>query len=86
MDTAFVAPLPRPGLAGLHPGNFALVMATGILSLGFGLLGHASLANALFAIGLAAWMKVRAPGDTMVYRLQRRMPLPDYERQFGKLP
>lgn len=56
MDTAFVAPLPRPGLAGLHPGNFALVMATGILSLGFGLLGHASLANALFAIGLAAWM------------------------------
>jgi len=37
-------------------------------------------------IGLAAWMKVRAPGDTMVYRLQRRMPLPDYERQFGKLP
>jgi hypothetical protein len=37
-------------------------------------------------IGLAAWMKVRAPGDTLVYRLQRRMPLPDYERQFGKLP
>lgn len=37
-------------------------------------------------IGLAAWMKVRAPGDTMVYRLERRMTLADYERQFGPLP
>ncbi len=39
----------------LHPGNFALVMASGILSIGLQTLGHDSLADAMGAFALAAW-------------------------------
>jgi tellurite resistance protein TehA-like permease len=46
-----------PGLSlqALHPGNFALVMATGILSIGFDTLGFGWMAQALSVIALAAW-------------------------------
>lgn len=40
----------------LHPGNFALVMATGILSLGFKTLGVAPLSAALEGVALLAWL------------------------------
>ena len=41
MSTA-VLPVPDPTLSlqALHPGNFALVMASGIISIGFTMLGH----------------------------------------------
>lgn len=42
-------------LQALHPNNFALVMATGIISIGFTLLGYDPLAEALYALALAAW-------------------------------
>lgn len=43
-------------LQSLHPGNFALVMATGILSAGFTAHGYQSLGEGLFAIALMAWI------------------------------
>lgn len=46
----------RPGLAGLHPGNFAFVMATGILSLAFQQLGTPWLAEGLAAVAIASWL------------------------------
>lgn len=44
------------GLRHLHPGNFALVMASGILSVGLQTLGHPGLADAMGAFALAAWL------------------------------
>src|SRR4051812_40866217 len=47
------APAPAPsGLAGMHPAYFALVMATGIVSLACELAGLHPLAVALFALNL----------------------------------
>ena len=43
-------------LQGMHPGNFALVMATGILSLGFRTLGIAALAEMLAVLAVLAWI------------------------------
>lgn len=40
----------------LHPGNFALVMASGILSIGMGLLGNGLMADVLFVFTLCAWL------------------------------
>ena len=45
-------------LEGLPPSNFALVMATGIMSFAFDLTGQALLAQALFGITLFAWVRV----------------------------
>ena len=46
-------PVPPPaGLAGMHPAYFALVMATGIVSLASELLGLHAIALALFALNL----------------------------------
>ena len=39
----------------MHPGNFALVMASGILSLGFRTLGMATMADVMAAAALGAW-------------------------------
>lgn len=40
----------------LHPGNFALVMASGILSIGLTLLGNGGIADVLFVFTLCAWL------------------------------
>ncbi|MBH9552083.1 tellurite resistance/C4-dicarboxylate transporter family protein [Inhella gelatinilytica] len=45
----------RPSLRALHPGNFAFVMASGILALGFNGLGFGRLGAALGVIAVAAW-------------------------------
>jgi tellurite resistance protein TehA-like permease len=61
MPTDAIAPgpaapvAPEPALAGLHPAYFALVMATGIVSIACHLLGLAPLARALFVINLIAY-------------------------------
>lgn len=36
-------------------------------------------------IGLAAWQKVQAPGDTVAYYLQQRLTLKEFTTQFGIL-
>jgi tellurite resistance protein TehA-like permease len=46
------SPPPPTGLAGMHPAYFALVMATGIVSLASELLGLHAIAVALFALNL----------------------------------
>ena len=46
-------PAPPAGLAGMHPAYFALVMATGIVSLACELVGLHALAVALFVLNLA---------------------------------
>ncbi len=46
------SPPPPAGLAGMHPAYFALVMATGIVSLASELLGLHAIAVALFALNL----------------------------------
>ena len=40
----------------MHPGNFALVMATGILSLGFRTLGVGTLGDVLAVLAVLAWI------------------------------
>ena len=49
-----------PGLQALHPGNFALVMATGIVSIGFTLLGWPLLADLMALLALGAWLLLLA--------------------------
>src|SRR5262245_50593129 len=46
---------PLGGLAGLHPAYFALVMATGIVSLACHLLGLPTVARVLLAANLVAY-------------------------------
>ena len=58
-------PSPRPdrpnlSLQALHPGNFALVMATGIISIGLASLGFDLLDDALFVVALGAWLTLVA--------------------------
>lgn len=56
--------LPSPegalSLRTLHPGNFAFVMGTGIVSLGFRILGMGLLADALAVVALLAWIVLLA--------------------------
>ena len=47
---------PTPGLQGLHPGNFALVMASGIVAIGFRTLDFAALAELLATFAIGAWL------------------------------
>jgi len=49
------APSPPVGLAGMHPAYFALVMATGIVSIACDLFGLRTLAVALFVLNLACY-------------------------------
>jgi len=51
--TAPSPPQPAAGLAGMHPAYFALVMATGIVSLACELLGMHAIAVGLFVLNLA---------------------------------
>jgi len=44
----------------LHPGNFALVMASGILSIGLQTLGHETLSGAMGAFAMAVWVLLLA--------------------------
>lgn len=48
-------PSPNPGLRRLHPAYFALVMATGIVSIACELKGWGSLARALFFVNVPAY-------------------------------
>ncbi len=43
-------------LQALHPGNFALVMASGIISIGFGYMQQAWLSDALCVFAITAWL------------------------------
>lgn len=45
----------QPSLQSLHPGNFALVMSTGIISIGLSALHFDLLAKVFQVIALAAW-------------------------------
>lgn len=49
-------PPPQLTLQALHPGNFAMVMASGIISIGFKTLHFEWLAEALYAFALCAWL------------------------------
>lgn len=51
---------PRLSLQALHPGNFAMVMASGIISIGFKTLGFKPLAEALYVFALCAWIALFA--------------------------
>ncbi|MCC6155561.1 MAG: tellurite resistance/C4-dicarboxylate transporter family protein [Candidatus Hydrogenedentes bacterium] len=44
VETATAIPQPKPGLASMHPAYFAMVMATGIVSVGSNMQGHHKLA------------------------------------------
>ena len=46
---------PLQWLETLSPSNFAMVMATGIMSFAFDLTGHTRLADGLFGLTLLAW-------------------------------
>lgn len=52
--------VPPPSLVNLHPGNFALVMASGILSIGFDALHHPRWSDAMAAFAVAAWVLLLA--------------------------
>lgn len=60
LDEARVDALPsgllQRGLATLDPGYFALVMATGIVAIGAGLIGHPTLSRAILGITVAAFV------------------------------
>lgn len=47
---------PLLGVQYLHPGNFALVMASGIISIGLGLLGNRALADIMSIFAVCAWL------------------------------
>ena len=48
------APPARLTLETLHPGNFAMVMASGIIAIGFGTLRFDLIADALYVFALCA--------------------------------
>lgn len=54
------APSNKLTLGALHPGNFAMVMASGIISIGFSTLGFATLGEALYLYALGAWLVLLA--------------------------
>ena len=75
-------PMHTLSLQGMHPGNFALVMATGILSMGFRTLGITALADMLavlavlfwfLLLGLSALRLLRHPAAVRVDLLNPRM-------------
>jgi tellurite resistance protein TehA-like permease len=64
---------PAGGLAGLHPAYFALVMATGIVSIASWLLGLRAVARALLAVNLAAYPTLWALTVARVVRYPARV-------------
>ncbi|EPR76672.1 C4-dicarboxylate transporter/malic acid transport protein [Leifsonia rubra CMS 76R] len=59
-------------LATLDPGYFALVMATGIVSIGCRLLGHSLIAEILLYATVAGWLILSAAYVTRIVRFPRR--------------
>lgn len=64
-------PQPRFTLQALHPGNFAMVMASGIISIGFNTLQFDLLADALYVFALCAWLMLLALNAARVVRQTR---------------
>ena len=56
VPVSVVSPMPRPGLAGLHPGNFALVMASAILAQGFHLQHMPTVAKGFEVVAAIAFV------------------------------
>jgi tellurite resistance protein TehA-like permease len=56
MNEASAVGLRAAWLQSLHPGNFAMVMATGILSIGFSIFHFESIADALYVYAVGAWL------------------------------
>jgi tellurite resistance protein TehA-like permease len=54
------APAPNLSLQALHPGNFALVMASGIISIGLRTLDFPRLAEAMCLVAIVAWLVLLA--------------------------
>lgn len=61
-------PPARPGLRALHPANFGFVMATGIVAIGFALLGFARIAQVLGTLAIGAWLVLLALSAARVLR------------------
>jgi tellurite resistance protein TehA-like permease len=55
-DAVARTPPARLTLERLHPGNFAMVMASGIIAIGFGTLRFDLIADALYVFALCAWV------------------------------
>ena len=70
----------RAGLRDLFPGYFALVMATGIISLACGMLGLPVLAQALFRLNIINYAVIAA---LMVARLIRYPKLMHCSKSHG---
>lgn len=64
-------PQPRFTLQSLHPGNFAMVMASGIISIGFNALRFDLLADVLYVFALCAWLMLLALNAARVVRQTR---------------
>jgi len=64
---------PPSALAGLSPACFAMVMATGIVSLAARAQGFASIASALFVLNIAAWLVFCALSLLRVVRYPTRV-------------
>ena len=68
------APAAAPGgLAGLHPAYFALVMATGIVSLGEHVRGFRWIARALLLVNLVAYPTLWALTIARIVRYRARV-------------
>jgi tellurite resistance protein TehA-like permease len=76
---------PPSGIASLHPGHFALVMATGIVSLAAGLLEMPIIAWTLFGLNVAAYVILWALTLARVVRHMAafRADLMDHNRSVG---
>ncbi len=55
-------------LQSLHPGNFAMVMASGILSTGFSMLHFDALAQGLYLVAIAVWLALLALSTARAWR------------------
>lgn len=73
------------GLASLHPAYFAMVMATGIVSVACKLLGLAPVADALLAVNVATYAALWALTAARVARYPKRVfeDLVDHQRGVG---
>ena len=63
----------EPALAGFHPAYFALVMATGIVSIASQLLGFVPVARALFAFNLVAYVTLWGLTIARIVRYRARV-------------
>lgn len=71
MSESIPATTPRLTLALLHPGNFALVMASGIISIGFSTLHFDVFADALWWFAVIAWLVLLALSAARLIRHPR---------------